>query len=105
MPPTEVPTRAIVELAVGVKNADGSVNRIAEVRAVTAADELHIGMSPQYNQHPNDLVYKLLLVCRCVTRLGDREALMLSDIQALDAQDFRALEAAIYTLTYGDSEV
>lgn len=99
---TEIPTyRMTVELPVGVKDRAGKVSKVAEVRAVTGADELYIGMSREYNEHPNDMVYKLLLMGRCVVRLGDNTTVSLSDVQALHARDLRALEYAIYTLTYG----
>lgn len=102
MPPLEVPSHsATVELPVGVKNGDGTVDRTAEVRAITTVDEMNVGMSREYNEHPNDLVYKLLLLGRCVIRLGDRKQVSLTDIQALHAQDIRALELAVYELTYG----
>lgn len=98
----EVPTyRMTVELAVGVKQRDGTISRTAEVRAVTGLDEMYIGMSREYNEHPNDMVYKLLLLGRCVTRLGDQTVVSLGDIQQLHARDIRALEIAVYTITYG----
>lgn len=98
----EVPNyRMTVELPVGVRNRNGSWDRTAEVRAVTGADEMYIGMSREYTEHPNDQVYKLLLLGRCVTRLGDNSVVALSDIQQLHARDIRALEYALYTLTYG----
>lgn len=98
----EVPVyRLTVELPVGFKDRSGAVSRVAEVRAVTGVDEMHIGMSREYNEHPNDMVYKLLLLGRCVTRLGDFAQVTLADIQRLHARDIRALEVAVYTLTYG----
>lgn len=93
--------REFVELPVGFKTADGEVVREAEVRAVTGGDEFYIGMSAEYRRSPNDLVYKTLLLARCVTRLGDRRAISLSDVNSLHAADVRALEYAIYRLTYG----
>lgn len=102
MPPNDRRTdRATVELPIGIKNGDGTVDRMAEVRAVTAPDEMYVGMSREYNEHPNDMVYKLLLLARCVIRLGDRTQVSLSDIQTLHARDIRALELAVYDLTYG----
>lgn len=98
----EIPEyRLTVELPVGVKDRRGAVSRVAEVRAVTRADETYIGMSREYNEHPNDMVYKQLLLARCVTRLGDFAQVTLADIQQLHARDIRALEFAVYTLTYG----
>jgi hypothetical protein len=75
--------------------------REAEVRAVTGADEYYIGMSPEYNKNPNDLVYKTLLLSRCVTKLGERSGIAMHDIMKLHARDVRALEYAVYRLTYG----
>jgi hypothetical protein len=99
---SELPTwRMSVELPVGFKDG-GVIVRDAEVRAVTGADEFSIGMSPEYNKSPNDLVYKTLLLARCVVRLGTRTALSATDIQKLHARDVRALEYAVYTLTYGE---
>ena len=93
--------RELVELPVGFEGKDGLV-REAEVRAVTGADEYYIGMSGEYTRNPNDLVYKSLLLSRCVTRLGDLRAISLNDILKLHARDVRALEYAIYRLTYGE---
>lgn len=93
--------REVITLPVGFENSKGEVVNEAEVRAVTGADEFHIGMSPEYNRNPNDLVYKTLLLSRCVTRLGDRTALSINDIKKLHARDIRALEYAVYRLTYG----
>ena len=64
--------RETINLPVGFEDSKGEVVREAEVRAVTGADEFHIGMAAEYNRNPNDLVYKTLLLARCVTRLGDR---------------------------------
>lgn len=98
----EVPSyRMTVELPVGFKDRDGKLQRVAEVRAVTGADEMYIGMAREYNEHPNDMVYKLVLLGRCVTRLGDQVQVTLADVQRLHAADIRALEYAVYTLTYG----
>jgi hypothetical protein len=79
--------------------------RDAEVRAVTGGDELFIGMSPEYNKHANDLVYKTLLLSRTVTRIGDKTMITLTDIRKLHARDVRALEQAVYRLTYGADAV
>lgn len=93
--------REVITLPVGFEDAKGEHVREAEVRAVTGADEFHIGMSPEYNRNPNDLVYKTLLLSRCVTRIGDRTAISVNDIKKLHAKDVRALEYAVYRLTYG----
>ncbi len=102
MPVMEIPSyRMTVELPVGFKDEKGTLQKVAEVRAVTGADELYIGMSREYNEHPNDMVYKLVLLGRCVTRLGDIPVVSMADVQRLHARDIRALEIAVYTLTYG----
>lgn len=93
--------REVIPLPVGFEDAKGEVVSEAEVRAVTGADEFHIGMSPEYNRNPNDLVYKTLLLSRCITRLGDRTAISINDVKKLHAKDVRALEYAVYRLTYG----
>jgi len=93
--------REVVELPVGFSKSDGTPVTVAEVRAVTGGDEFYIGMSPEYNRNPNDLVYKTLLLSRCVVRLGDQKAISIGDIQKLHARDVRALEYAVYRLTYG----
>ena len=97
--------RETVELPVGFEERGGEIHREAEVRAVTGGDEMWIGMSPEYNRNPNDLVYKSLLLSRCVTRLGPKTLITVSDIQRLHARDVRALEYAIYRLTYGDESI
>ena len=98
----EIPIpRMSVELPVGFKDEHGTHHRIAEVRAVTGADEMYIGMSREYNEHPNDMVYKMVLLGRCVTRLGDNNLVTFADVSRLHARDVRALEIAVYTLTYG----
>lgn len=93
--------REIVDLPVGFEKGEDWV-REAEVRAVTGADEYYIGMSGEYTRNPNDLVYKTLLLSRCVVRIGDLRAVSLNDIMKLHARDVRALEYAIYRLTYGE---
>ncbi len=93
--------RELVVLPVGFKLPDGEVVREAEIRPVTGGDELYIGMSAEYVRHPNDLVYKTLLLSRTVTRLGNRSPVTLSDIKKLHARDVRALEYAVYRVTYG----
>ncbi len=100
-----VARRELVELPVGVKGQDGEVTREAEVRAVTGGDEMWIGMSPEYNKHPNDLVYKTLLLSRTVTRIGAKTLITVSDIQKLHARDVRALEYAVYRITYGEDAI
>lgn len=95
--------REFVELPVGFEGPDGVVVREAEVRPVTGADELYIGMSPEYNRHANDLVYKTLLLSRTVTRLGAKTSITMSDITRLHARDVRSLEYAVYRITYGEA--
>lgn len=98
--------REKVELPVGYEDPiTGELYREAEVRAVTGGDEMAIGMSTQYNRNPNDLIYKTLLLSRCVTKLGPRDTITMSDIQRLHAQDMRVLEYTIYTLTYGEDAI
>jgi len=92
-------------LPVGWEDSDGTRHNEAEVRAVTGGDELWIGMSPQYARHPNDLVYKMLLLSRTVTRLGNKTSLTPGDIGNLHALDVRALEYAVYRLTYGEENL
>jgi hypothetical protein len=102
---TTVSRREIVQLPVGVETPDGEVHKEAEVRAVTGGDEMFIGMSPEYNKHPNDLVYKTLLLSRTVTRLGPKTLITVTDIQKLHARDVRALEYAVYRITYGEDAI
>ncbi len=102
MPPSH---REVVELPVGWEDKDGTLHKEAEVRAVTGGDELWIGMSPQYARHPNDLVYKTLLLSRTVTRLGPKTSIDPSDISKLHALDVRALEYAVYRVTYGEESL
>lgn len=97
--------RETVILPVGWEDKDGTLHREAEVRAVTGSDELWIGMSPQYARHPNDLVYKTLLLSRTVTRLGPNTSVGPNDIGKLQAVDIRALEYAVYRLTYGEENL
>lgn len=93
-------------LPVGFEDpVSGNLTQDAEVRAVSGADEMAIGMSTQYNKYANDLIYKTLLLSRCVTRLGDRTNITLNDVQRLHAQDMRVLEYEIYKLTYGEAAV
>jgi len=100
-----VARREIVELPVGVAGANGELHKEAEVRAVTGGDEMFIGMSPEYNKHPNDLVYKTLLLSRTVTRIGPKTLITVGDIQKLHARDVRALEYAVYRITYGEEAI
>lgn len=94
--------RELVDLPVGFRiPGSEDVVRQAEVRAVTGGDEFYIGMSPEYRRSPNDLVYKTLLLTRCITRLGAQTAISLNDVNRLHAADVRAVEYAIYRLTYG----
>ena len=97
--------REPVALPVGLEDTTGQLMREAEVRAVTGGDELFIGLSPEYNKHGNDLVYKTLLLSRCVTRIGEKSVITLTDIRKLHAKDVRVLEQAIYRLTYGEDAV
>jgi hypothetical protein len=102
----KMPThRELIMLPVGFEGNEGEVIREAEVRVVTGADEFYIGMSPEYNRNPNDLVYKTLLLARTVTRLGEKKSVSLHDIQKLHAKDVRALEYAVYRLTYGEESL
>ncbi len=104
--PKLVSYRQRVELPVGFEDpVSGQVTRDAEVRAVSGGDEMAIGMSTQYNKYANDLIYKSLLLSRCITRLGDRTQITLNDVQRLHAQDMRVLEYEIYKLTYGEAAV
>lgn len=99
----KLPTyRETVALPVGFEDpGTHEIVKDAEIRAVTGGDELYIGMSPEYNRTPNDLVYKTLLLSRCVTRMGSRTTIGIEDIKKLHARDVRALEYAVYRLTYG----
>jgi hypothetical protein len=104
--PKPVSYRQRVELPVGFEDpVSGTLTREAEVRAVSGGDEMAIGMSTQYNKYANDLIYKTLLLSRCITKLGDRANITLSDVQRLHAQDMRVLEYEIYKLTYGEQAV
>ena len=94
--------RETVQLPVGFEDPKtGELMREAEVRAVTGGDELAVGMSPEYNRFPNDLVYKTLLLARTVVRIGTKSNISSNDIKRLHAQDLRALEYTVYRLTYG----
>lgn len=97
--------REVVTLPVGFETRNGVVYTEAEVRPVSAGDELFIGMSPEYARHPNDLVYKTLLLSRTVTRIGEHKPVTMSDIQKLHAKDARVLEYAVYRITYGEESL
>ncbi len=97
--------RETINLPVGWEDKEGTLHPEAEVRAVTGGDELFIGMSPEYARHPNDLVYKTLLLTRTVTRLGPKKKVSKKDITELHALDVRALEYAVYRLTYGEENL
>ncbi len=98
--------RETVQLPVGYEDPiSGDLCKDAEVRPVTGGDELYIGMSPEYNKHPNDLIYKTLLLARTVTKLGPRNLVTIDDITRLHAQDVRALEYAVYRITYGEDTI
>lgn len=47
------------------------------------------------------MVYELVLLSRCVTRLGDDDLVTFSDVSRLHARDIRALETAVYELSRG----
>ena len=97
--------RETVILPVGWEDAQGVLHKEAEVRAVTGGDELWIGMSPQYARHPNDLVYKTLLLSRTVQKLGPKTQITPREIGELHALDVRALEYAVYRITYGEESL
>ena len=98
--------RDIVMLPVGFEDpGTGAVSQEAEVRAVTGGDELYIGMSAEYNRYPNDLTYKTVLLSRVVVRIGERTSIGIDDIRRLHAKDLRALEYAVYAMTYGADAV
>lgn len=98
--------RTAVRLPVGFRDPEsGKVFHEAEVRPVIGADEYYIGRSSEYQSAPTDLVYKTLLLARTVRRLGPRTMISISDIQRLHAKDLRALEHAVYRITYGDDAV
>ncbi|MFM7201374.1 MAG: hypothetical protein ACKO6N_11330 [Myxococcota bacterium] len=94
--------REIVFLPVGYEDpASGKTEKEVELRAITGADELYVGMSPEYNRHQNDLVFKAMLLSRAIVRIGDRTAINIGDIQRMHAQDLRVLEETVFRLTYG----
>ena len=95
----------MIQLPVGFELPNGELAREAEVRAVTGADELFIGQSSQYNRHPNDLVYRTLLLSRTVTRIGPHRSVTVADVGKMHALDVRALEYAVYRLTYGEENL
>jgi hypothetical protein len=103
--PARTSHREIIQLPVGFDLPNGDLAREAEVRAVTGSDELFIGQSSQYNRHPNDLVYRTLLLSRTVTRIGSHKNITIADIGKMHALDVRALEYAVYRLTYGEENL
>ena len=103
--PARTSHREIIQLPVGFELPNGELAREAEVRAVTGADELFIGQSSQYNRHPNDLVYRTLLLSRTVTRIGPQKNITVADVGKMHALDVRALEYAVYRLTYGEENL
>jgi hypothetical protein len=103
--PARTSHREIIQLPVGFELPSGDLAKEAEVRAVTGADELFIGQSSQYNRHPNDLVYRTLLLSRTVTRIGSHKNVTIADIGKMHALDVRALEYAVYRLTYGEENL
>jgi len=103
--PARTSHREIIQLPVGFELPNGELAREAEVRAVTGADELFIGQSSQYNRHPNDLVYRTLLLSRTVTRIGPHKNVTVADVGKMHALDVRALEYAVYRLTYGEENL
>jgi hypothetical protein len=103
--PARTSHREIIRLPVGFELGSGELATEAEVRAVTGADELFIGMSSQYNRNPNDLVYKTLLLSRTITRIGPKTSITMSDVGKMHALDVRALEYAVYRLTYGEENL
>jgi hypothetical protein len=103
--PARTSHRELIQLPVGFELPNGDLAREAEVRAVTGADELFIGQSSQYNRHPNDLVYRTLLLSRTVTRIGPHKNVTVSDVGKMHALDVRALEYAVYRLTYGEENL
>ena len=103
--PARTSHRELIQLPVGFELSSGDLAKEAEVRAVTGADELFIGQSSQYNRHPNDLVYRTLLLSRTVTRIGPQKNITIADIGKMHALDVRALEYAVYRLTYGEENL
>ena len=103
--PARTSHRELIQLPVGFELPNGELAREAEVRAVTGADELFIGQSSQYNRHPNDLVYRTLLLSRTVTRIGPHNNVTVADVGKMHALDVRALEYAVYRLTYGEENL
>ena len=103
--PARTSHRETIRLPVEFELGNGELATEAEVRAVTGADELYIGMSSQYNRNPNDLVYKTLLLSRTITRIGPKTNITMSDVGKMHALDVRALEYAVYRLTYGEENL
>jgi len=103
--PARTGHRELIQLPVGFELPNGELAREAEVRAVTGADELFIGQSSQYNRHPNDIVYRTLLFSRTVKRIGPHKNVIVNDVGKMHALDVRALEYAVYRLTYGEENL
>jgi hypothetical protein len=96
--------REVLVLPVGHQDPKtGAVSAVAELRPVVGGDEYAIGTNLEYQRHPNDLVYKTLLMARCIVRLGEKANVTLDDVRNLHAQDMRAIEEAIFRITYGDA--
>ena len=60
-------------------------------------------MSAQYNRNPNDLVYKTLLLS-LYYKDRSQNNISMSDVGSMHALDVRALEYAVYRLTYGEEK-
>ena len=98
--------RETITLPVGFEDpATGEVTHEAVVRAVNGGDELAVGLSPEYNRSPNDLVYKTLILSRTIVRLGNRKHITVNDVKRLHIQDLRALEYAVFRLSYGEEAI
>lgn len=98
--------REIIRLPVGYEDpASGQTETEVEIRAITGADEIAVGTSPEYNRNPNDLIFKALLLSRTIVRIGNRTVINMGDIQRLHAQDLRVIEEAVFRLTYGSDVV
>jgi len=96
--------RRTVPLPVGHIDAYGEMHTTAEVRPITGADEYRVGLSKEYTARPIDSVYEMLMLSRCVTKLGSRTQVTLSDIEQLHPDDLEVLKRAIHELTYKPPE-
>ena len=96
--------RRTVPLPVGHIDASGEMHTTAEVRPITGADEYRVGLSKEYTARPIDSVYEMLMLSRCVTKLGSRTQVTLSDIEQLHPDDLEVLKRAIHELTYKPPE-